>query len=51
MNDELTIRDVRPDDLAKLRDLYQHLIADDPICPSDEAAAILQRFLLYPGSS
>jgi GNAT superfamily N-acetyltransferase len=45
----LDIRDAQPDDLPQLQALYLHLSPDDAICPADEAAAILQQFLRYPG--
>lgn len=50
-DDELNIREAQPGDLRQLQQLYRHLTPDDPICPADEAVAILQRFLLYPGSA
>jgi GNAT superfamily N-acetyltransferase len=51
MIDELRIRTAQPGDLHALLDLYRHLDAEDVRCPSDEAIAILERFLLYPGSA
>jgi GNAT superfamily N-acetyltransferase len=50
-DDDLNIREVQPGDLSQLQQLYRHLAPDDPICPADEALAILQRFLCYPGSA
>jgi GNAT superfamily N-acetyltransferase len=47
----LGIRDAQPDDLPELQALYLHLSPEDAICPSEEAATILHRFLLYPGSA
>jgi N-acetylglutamate synthase-like GNAT family acetyltransferase len=51
MDNSLTIRDARPDDLPQLHELYQHLIPNDAVASLEDAAAILQRFLLYPGSA
>jgi len=50
-DEELNIREAQPGDLPELQRLYQHLTPDDPICPADEALAMLQRFLRYPGSA
>ena len=50
-DDELNIREAQSGDLPQLQQLYRHLTPDDPICPADDALAILQRFLSYPGSA
>jgi GNAT superfamily N-acetyltransferase len=49
--DQLSIRGAQPDDLPRLQQLYMHLTPDDATCAPDEAVAILERFLLYPGSA
>jgi GNAT superfamily N-acetyltransferase len=51
MNGALRIRQARPDDLPQLQELYHHLDADDIRCSPDEAAAVFQQFLRYPGSA
>jgi GNAT superfamily N-acetyltransferase len=51
MEDGLQIRPARQDDLQQLLELYRHLDASDARCPQDEAIAVFQRFLLYPGSA
>jgi GNAT superfamily N-acetyltransferase len=49
-NTELRIRPVQREDLQVLLDLYSHLDAQDQRCSADEAIAVLERFLRYPGS-
>lgn len=49
--DEFVIRAAGPDDLPRLQQLYLHLASDDAICAPDQAQAILERFLRYPGSA
>jgi GNAT superfamily N-acetyltransferase len=51
MSTELQIREVRPDDLPRLQELYAHLHASDLLSAPDEAVAILQQLLLYRGSA
>jgi GNAT superfamily N-acetyltransferase len=51
MDDGLHIRHVQQDDLDRLQELYRHLLVNDVRCPPDEAAGVLQKFLLYPGSA
>ncbi len=50
MSETLLVRPAQESDLPALLDLYTHLHSDDVRCPPDEAAAILRRFHLYPGS-
>ena len=45
------IRPAGPDDLHGLLDLYQHLNPQDARCPPEDAIAVFQRFLHYPGSA
>ena len=51
MADQLQIRSARQDDLSRLHELYRHLLTNDAPCPPDEAIAVFERFLLYPGSA
>lgn len=51
MDGALRIRQARLDDLSQLQELYHHLDADDIRCSPDEAAAVFQQFLRYPGSA
>jgi GNAT superfamily N-acetyltransferase len=51
MNGQFQIRPAQLDDLSGLLDLYQHLTEGDARCPPDEAIAVFERFLRYPGSA
>jgi GNAT superfamily N-acetyltransferase len=51
MSEQLQIRPARQDNLQDLLDLYRHLDAQDVRCAPDQAVAIFERFLLYPGSA
>jgi GNAT superfamily N-acetyltransferase len=51
MDRDLRIRVAQLDDLQRLLDLYQHLSPQDVRCAPDEAVAVYERFLRYPGSA
>ena len=51
MSAEFCIRDVQPDDLPALQQLYIHLDRHDVSCAPDEAQAILREFLLPRGNA
>jgi len=51
MSEDLQKRVAQRQDLPRLLDLYRHLDPQDARCPPDQADAVFERFLRYPGSA
>jgi len=51
MDEDLQTRAAQRRDLPDLLELYRHLDPDDARCPLDQAVAVFERFLRYPGSA